>query len=66
FAEARASLLYFENVELIRSQLAYGAAGPQASLYQHFWSLSVQGQFYVGLPIFLALVAIIAGATRGI
>lgn len=64
FAEARASLLYVENFELIRSQLAYGAAGPQTSLYQHFWSLSVQGQFYVGLPIFFALVAIIAGATR--
>ena len=64
FAEARASLLYAENFELIRSQLAYGAAGPQTSLYQHFWSLSVQGQFYVGLPIFFALVAIIAGGTR--
>lgn len=64
FAEARASLLYVENFELIRSQLAYGAAGPQTSLYQHFWSLSVQGQFYVGLPIFFALVAIIAGTAR--
>ena len=29
WAEARASLLYFENFELINSQLAYGAAGPE-------------------------------------
>lgn len=65
FAEARASLLYVENFELIRSQLAYGAAGPQTSLYQHFWSLSVQGQFYVGLPLFSAAAAIIAGTARG-
>ena len=65
FAEARASLLYFENFELIRSQLAYGAAGPQTSLYQHFWSLSVQGQFYVVLPVFFVAVAISAGTVRG-
>src|SRR5699024_11883972 len=45
WAEARASLLYFENFELINSQLAYGAAGPETSPFQHFWSLSVQGQF---------------------
>ncbi|SJM59769.1 acyltransferase 3 [Gulosibacter sp. 10] len=47
WAEARASLLYFENFELINSQLAYGAAGPETSPFQHFWSLSVQGQFYL-------------------
>ena len=66
FTEARASLLYFENFELIRSQLAYGAAGPQTSLYQHFWSLSVQGQFYLALPLFLMAGAIIAGTVRGL
>lgn len=65
FAEARASLLYFENFELIRSQLAYGAAGPQTSLYQHFWSLSVQGQFYVVLPVFCVAVALVVGTARG-
>ncbi|MGJ9374307.1 acyltransferase family protein [Nesterenkonia sp. CF4.4] len=55
-AEARASLLYFENLELISSQLAYGAAGPQTSPFQHFWSLSVQGQFYLLWPL-VALAA---------
>src|SRR5699024_2792103 len=47
WAEARASLLYFENFELINSQLAYGAAGPETSPFQHIWSLSVRGQFYL-------------------
>ncbi|MEE6280557.1 acyltransferase family protein [Georgenia sunbinii] len=59
WAEARASLLYYENVELISSQLAYGAAGPETSPFQHFWSLSVQGQFYVVWPA-LAIVAVLS------
>ena len=45
--ELGATLLYRENWELIDSQLVYGAAGPDASPLQHFWSLSVQGQFYL-------------------
>lgn len=56
WAEARASILYFENFELINSQLAYGAAGPETSPFQHIWSLSVQGQFYLIWP-FVAIVA---------
>lgn len=55
--EAVASILYYENLELINSQLSYDAAGPQSSVFQHFWSLSVQGQFYLVVPfIILALV----------
>lgn len=58
WTEARASLLYFENIELINSQLAYGAAGPESSPFQHFWSLSVQGQFYLVWPA-VAVVAVL-------
>lgn len=55
--EAVASLLYYENIELINSQLSYDAAGPDTSMFQHFWSLSVQGQFYLVIPfVILALV----------
>ncbi|WGH84138.1 acyltransferase family protein [Auritidibacter ignavus] len=60
FREARASALYFENIELINSQLAYGAAGPETSLFQHFWSLSVQGQFYLVWPILVVLAVMVA------
>lgn len=56
WTEAFASLLYFENIELIRSHLAYEAASQDVSAFQHFWSLSVQGQFYLVMP-FIALGA---------
>lgn len=45
--ELRATLFWAENWELINSQLDYAAAGPGTSPLQHFWSLSVQGQFYL-------------------
>lgn len=55
--EAVASLLYYENLELINSQLSYDAAGAETSIFQHFWSLSVQGQFYLVIPfVILGLV----------
>jgi peptidoglycan/LPS O-acetylase OafA/YrhL len=64
WAEARASLLYFENIELINSQLAYGAAGPETSPFQHFWSLSVQGQFYIIWPVVAMIAVLIAKRLR--
>lgn len=51
--EAVASLLYYENLELINSQLSYDAAGAETSIFQHFWSLSVQGQFYLVMPFLI-------------
>ncbi|MHA3724037.1 acyltransferase family protein [Leucobacter sp. HY1910] len=58
--EILASALYYENWELITSQLAYEAAGPQTSPVQHFWSLSVQGQFFLVWPFFaLALFLVV-------
>ncbi|WP_131103731.1 acyltransferase family protein [Ornithinimicrobium sufpigmenti] len=51
--ETAAVLLYVENWQLISSQLGYDAAGVQTSPLQHFWSLSVQGQFYLFWPVVL-------------
>ncbi|GAA1109600.1 peptidoglycan/LPS O-acetylase OafA/YrhL [Nesterenkonia jeotgali] len=64
WAEARASFLYFENIELINSQLAYGAAGPDTSPFQHFWSLSVQGQFYLVWPVVAVVSVLLARRLR--
>lgn len=63
-AEARASLLYFQNFELIRSQPSYEAAGAETSPFQHFWSLSVQGQFYLIWPVVALLAVWLARRTR--
>lgn len=59
--EILASALYYVNWEMIAGQLAYGAAGPQTSPLQHFWSMSVQGQFFLVWPI---VVLIVVGLAR--
>ncbi|GGM27474.1 acyltransferase family protein [Promicromonospora citrea] len=58
--EILASALYVVNWEMISGQLAYGAAGPGTSPVQHFWSMSVQGQFFLVWPLVVTLVAVLA------
>ena len=49
---ARASLIYRENWRLIADQANYMVADPQRlNPFQHFWSLSLQGQLFVLLPL---------------
>ncbi|ALJ19390.1 acyltransferase family protein [Microbacterium sp. No. 7] len=55
--EVAASALLAQNAELAGSGLAYGAAGPGASPLQHFWSLSVQGQFLLLWPLLAVVLA---------
>ncbi|GAA1853958.1 acyltransferase family protein [Myceligenerans crystallogenes] len=59
--EIIASALYYLNWEMISGQLAYGAAGPEASPLQHFWSLSVQGQFFLAWPLVILAFGALAG-----
>lgn len=63
--EGWASLLYFENWSLAASNVDYyarDAATPSA--FQHFWSLSVQGQVFILWPLLFVLVALIARRRR--
>lgn len=55
--EARASLFYIENWQLIADTMSYEVAGAAASPFQHFWSLSVQGQFFLIWPL-VAIAAV--------
>lgn len=55
-----ASALYMENWILARDSVDYYAQDNLASVVQHFWSLSIQGQFYVVWPLLVALVALVA------
>jgi peptidoglycan/LPS O-acetylase OafA/YrhL len=62
--EILASALYYVNWEMISGQLAYGAAGPQTSPLQHFWSMSVQGQFFLAWPVVVLVVVALARLVR--
>lgn len=62
--EIIASAFYVENWKLAESSVDYLAAHDAASPVQHFWSLSVQGQFYLAWPLLIALAAVVAHRLR--
>lgn len=52
-----ASSLYVQNWWLIYQSVDYLAQGQAPSLLQHYWSLSIEEQFYMVWPLLLILVA---------
>lgn len=63
--EAWASLLYVENWALARAEVDYYAADAStASPFQHFWSLSVQGQVFLLWPLVFGLAWLVTRRTR--
>jgi len=63
-AQVRAAALYFVNWRLARDAVDYLAQDAAASPVQHFWSLSVEEQFYLGWPILILLLGLLARLTR--
>jgi peptidoglycan/LPS O-acetylase OafA/YrhL len=55
-SDSRAALLYFANWHFLASSNDYFQQGQQPSPFLHFWSLSVEEQFYVFFPVLLALL----------
>ncbi|WP_181439500.1 acyltransferase family protein [Curtobacterium sp. MCBD17_032] len=51
--ELIASTVYVQNWQLAADAVDYLAQGNQPSPFQHFWSLSVEEQFYIALPLLL-------------
>jgi peptidoglycan/LPS O-acetylase OafA/YrhL len=63
-AEVIASAAYYENWRLAVTAVDYLAGGDGASPVQHFWSLAIQGQFYVIWALLLAAVTLVATRIR--
>ncbi len=58
-SEVGASAAYFQNWALASNAVDYLAADNAASPTQHFWSLSVEEQFYFLLPILMWLLVVL-------
>lgn len=57
YRELFASAAYTENLYLALKAVDYHAAGQASSLAQHYWSLSVEEQFYFLWPLLLMITA---------
>ncbi len=56
-SDAQAALLYYANWHFIAdAQDYFASAGAEQSPYVHFWSLSIEEQFYIGFPLLIAVV----------
>jgi peptidoglycan/LPS O-acetylase OafA/YrhL len=61
FAEMRASTEYVQNWHLAGAAVDYMAASDGPSPVQHFWSLSVEEQFYLLWPVLIIAAIAIVG-----
>lgn len=62
--EIIAAALYVENWTLALNSIDYVAAENLPSLVQHFWSLSVEEQFYIAWPVIILIACLVATKAR--
>ncbi|HEX7160833.1 MAG TPA: acyltransferase family protein [Trebonia sp.] len=63
-SQIKASALYYQNWQLAWNAVDYLKSDSAASPVQHFWSLSVEEQFYLGWPLLFLLAALVALTAR--
>ncbi|MGQ0467866.1 MAG: acyltransferase family protein [Sporichthyaceae bacterium] len=63
-SEGIASALYFQNWELANQSVDYMASDRAASALQHYWTLSVEEQFYAVWPLLVVLAVFVARRLR--
>jgi peptidoglycan/LPS O-acetylase OafA/YrhL len=63
--QSRAAALYAVNWRLAHDAVDYLASQNAPTPVQHFWSLSVEEQFYLVWPVLILLLALLARRVRG-
>lgn len=59
-----AAVVYMENWQQAFSAIDYLADRDAANPFQHFWALSVQGQFYLFWPLLIGVLIVLARVMR--
>jgi peptidoglycan/LPS O-acetylase OafA/YrhL len=62
--DARSALLYFANWHFLSESNDYFATGVDRSPYLHFWSLSIEEQFYLFFPVLLVVFVALSRRRR--
>lgn len=66
YGDGLSALFYFANFRFLASGNSYWEMFSRPSPLQHYWSLSIEEQFYVVYPLLLLGVTLLVGRGRGV